>query len=44
MIRVDPYRSIENSDPFLNISVVRSQSNLSGQLCSVERLLYPGAE
>jgi hypothetical protein len=77
VIRVDPYRSIETSDPFLNISVagsqksdksrqiwevylrvstggeqkrrkiqkpVQSQSNLCRHLCSVERLLYPGAE
>jgi hypothetical protein len=25
VIRVDPYRSIENSDPFLNISAADSQ-------------------
>ncbi len=27
VIRVDPYRSIENSDPFLNISVAGSQKS-----------------
>jgi hypothetical protein len=27
VIRVDPYRSIKNSDPFLNISAVDSQKS-----------------
>jgi hypothetical protein len=27
VIRVDPYRSIENSDPFLNISAASSQKS-----------------
>jgi hypothetical protein len=27
VIRVDPYSSIENSDPFLNISVASSQKS-----------------
>jgi hypothetical protein len=27
VIRVDPYSSIENSDPFLNISVAGSQKS-----------------
>jgi hypothetical protein len=27
VIRVDPYRSIENSDPFLNISAAGSQKS-----------------
>jgi hypothetical protein len=43
VIRVDPYRSIENSDPFLNISAAGSQkSEKSRQIWEVYLRLSTG--
>jgi hypothetical protein len=44
-IRVDPYRSIENSDPLLNISTVGSQkSKKSRQIGEMHLRVYTGGK
>jgi hypothetical protein len=43
VIRVDPYSSIKNSDPFLNISATDSQkSQKSRQIGEVNLRVYTG--